>query len=138
MDYRLVENSDTGSDGKYTVNANGDVNLTVASDTDTVGKEITISGLASKADVDKGLTFTASALADGAPSLTYTAQLGDTIGIYGGTKQDGHTYNTNNITTTIDDKGDIRVLMDDNLVVGSQDGVDGSVKATGQGGAYLK
>lgn len=138
MDYRLVENSATGSDGKYTVDANGDVNLTVASDTDTVGKEITISGLASKADVDKGLTFTASALADGASSLTHTAQLGDTIGIYGGTKQDGHTYNTNNITTTIDDKGDIRVLMDDNLVVGSQDGVNGSVKATGQGGAYLK
>ena len=138
MDYRLVENSATGSDGKYTVDANGDVNLTVASDTDIVGKEITISGLASKADVDKGLTFTASALADGASSLTHTAQLGDTIGIYGGTKQDGHTYNTNNITTTIDDRGDIRVLMDDNLVVGSKDGVDGSVKATGQGGAYLK
>ena len=138
MDYRLVENSATGSDGKYTVDANGDVNLTVASDTDIVGKEITISGLASKADVDKGLTFTASALADGASSLTHTAQLGDTIGIYGGTKQDGHTYNTNNITTTIDNRGDIRVLMDDNLVVGSKDGVDGSVKATGQGGAYLK
>lgn len=138
MDYRLVENSATGSNGKYTVDANGDVKLTVASDTDTVGKGITISGLASKADVDKGLTFTASALADGASSLTHTAQLGNTIGIYGGTKQDGHTYNTNNITTTIDDRGDIRVLMDDNLVVGSKDGVDGSVKATGQGGAYLK
>lgn len=138
MDYRLVENSATGSDGKYTIDANGDVKLTVASDTDMVGKEITISGLASKQDVDKGLIFTASALADGASSLTHTAQLGDTIGIYGGTKQDGHTYNTNNITTTIDDEGDIRVLMDDNLVVGSQDGVDGSVKATGQGGAYLK
>lgn len=55
--------------------------LTVASDTDTVGKEITISGLASKADVVKGLTFTASALADGATSLTHTAQLGDSIGI---------------------------------------------------------
>ena len=138
MDYHLVENSTAGSDGKYTIDKNGDVKLTVASDTDTVGKEITISGLASKADVDKGLTFTASALADGASSLTHTAQLGDTIGIYGGTKQDGHTYNTNNITTTIDDTGDIRVLMDDNLVVGSKDGVDGSVKATGQGGAYLK
>ena len=139
MDYRLVENSATGSNGKYTIDANGDVKLTVASDTDTVGKEITISGLASKQDVDKGLTFTASALAEGATSLTHKAQLGDTIGIYGGNKQDGHTYNTNNITTTIDDKGDIRVLMDDNVVVGSKDtGVDGSVMATGQGGAYLK
>lgn len=85
------------------------------------------------------MTFTASALADGATSLTHTAQLGDSIGIFGGNKQDGHTYNTNNITTTIDARGDIRVLMDDNLVVGSKDtGVDGSVKATGQGGAYLK
>lgn len=139
MDYHLVENSASGSDGKYTIDANGDVKLTVASDTDTVGKEITISGLASKADVVKGLTFTASALADGATSLTHTAQLGDSIGIFGGNKQDGHTYNTNNITTTIDARGDIRVLMDDNLVVGSKDtGVDGSVKATGQGGAYLK
>ena len=139
MDYRLVENSASGSDGKYTIDENGDVKLTVASDTDTVGKEITISGLASRADVDKGLTFTASALADGASSLTHTVQLGDTIGIYGGTKQDGHTYNTNNITTTINAKGDIRILMDDNLVVGSKDtAVDGSVMATGQGGAYLK
>ena len=140
MDYHLVENSASGSDGKYTIDENGDVKLTVASDTDTVGKEITISGLASKADVVKGLTFTASALADGATSLTHTAQLGgDSIGIFGGNKQDGHTYNTNNITTTIDARGDIRVLMDDNLVVGSKDtGVDGSVKATGQGGAYLK
>lgn len=138
MDYHLVENSASGSDGKYSVDANGDVTLTVASPTDTVGKEITISGLASKADVDKGLSFTASALADGATSLTHTAQLGDSIGIFGGNKQDGHTYNTNNIIT-IDTRGDIRVLMDDNLVVGSKDtGVDGSVKATGQGGAYLQ
>lgn len=148
MDYHLVENSATGSDGKYSVDANGDVTLTVASSTDPTGKEITISGLASKTALEQGLTFTASALADGATSLTHTAQLGDTIGIYGGTKQDGHTYNTNNITTTISDKGDIRVLLDDNLTAtsltaGSKTtddaaGVDGSVMATGQGGAYLK
>ena len=148
MDYHLVENSASGSDGKYSVDANGDVKLTVASPTDTVGKEITISGLASKTALEQGLTFTASALADGATSLTHTAQLGDTIGIYGGTKQDGHTYNTNNITTTISDKGDIRVLLDDNLTATSltagskttadATGVDGSVMATGQGGAYLK
>ena len=148
MDYHLVENSATGSDGKYSVDANGDVTLTVASSTDPTGKEITISGLASKTALEQGLTFTASALADGATSQTYTAQLGDTIGIYGGTKQDGHTYNTNNITTTISDKGDIRVLLDDNLTAtsltaGSKTtddaaGVDGSVMATGQGGAYLK
>ena len=148
MDYHLVENSATGSDGKYSVDANGDVTLTVASSTDPTGKEITISGLASKTALEQGLTFTASALADGATSLTHTAQLGDTIGIYGGSKQDGHTYNTNNITTTISDKGDIRVLLDDNLTAtsltaGSKTtddaaGVDGSVMATGQGGAYLK
>ena len=148
LDYHLVENSASGSNGAYSVDANGDVKLTVASPADTVGKEITISGLASKTALEQGLTFTASALADGATSLTHTAQLGDTIGIYGGTKQDGHTYNTNNITTTIDDKGDIRVLLDDDLTAASLTagskttddaaGVDGSVMATGQGGAYLK
>lgn len=147
MDYHLVENSATGSDGKYSVDDNGDVTLTVASSTDPTGKEITISGLASKTALEQGLTFTASALADGATSLTHTAQLGDTIGIYGGTKQDGHTYNTSNITTTISDKGDIRVLLDDNLTAtsltaGSEKtdtaaGVDGMVTATGTGGAYL-
>ncbi|WP_444218964.1 ESPR-type extended signal peptide-containing protein [Dialister succinatiphilus] len=147
MDYHLVENSAAGSDGKYSVDANGDVTLTVASSTDSTGKEITISGLASKTALEQGLTFTASALADGATSLAHTAQLGDTIGIYGGSKQDGHTYNTNNITTTISDKGDIRVLLDDNLTAtsltaGSKTtdtaaGVDGMVTATGTGGAYL-
>ena len=147
MDYHLVENSAAGSDGKYSVDANGDVTLTVASSTDPTGKEITISGLASKTALEQGLTFTASALADGATSQTYTAQLGDTIGIYGGSKQDGHTYNTNNITTTISDKGDIRVLLDDNLTATSltagskttdtASGVDGMVTATGTGGAYL-
>lgn len=147
MDYHLVENSATGSDGKYSVDDNGDVILTIASSTDPTGKEITISGLASKTALEQGLTFTASALADGATSLTHTAQLGDTIGIYGGSKQDGHTYNTSNITTTISDKGDIRVLLDDNLTAtsltaGSKTtdaaaGVDGMVTATGTGGAYL-
>ena len=147
MDYHLVENSAAGSDGKYSVDANGDVTLTVASSTDSTGKEITISGLASKTALEQGLTFTASALADGATSLAHTAQLGDTIGIYGGSKQDGHTYNTNNITTTISYKGDIRVLLDDNLTAtsltaGSKTtdtaaGVDGMVTATGTGGAYL-
>ena len=148
MDYHLVENSASGSNGAYSVDANGDVKLTVASPTDTTGKEITISGLASKTALEQGLTFTASAMADGATSLTHKAQLGDTIGIYGGNKQDGHTYNTNNITTTINDKGEIRVLLDDNLTAASltagskttddATGVDGIVKATGQGGAYLQ
>ena len=148
LDYHLVENSDSGSDGKYSVDANGDVTLTVASSADTVGKEITISGLASKTELEKGLVFTADTMADGATSLTHTAQLGDIIGIYGGSKQEGHTYNTNNITTTISDRGDIRVLLDDNLTATSltagskttadATGMDGSVMATGQGGAYLK
>lgn len=147
MDYHLVENSASGSNGAYSVDANGDVQLTVASPTDTTGKEITISGLASKTALEQGLTFTASAMADGATSQTHTAQLGDTIGIYGGNKQDGHTYNTNNITTTISDEGDIRVLLDDNLTAtsltaGSKStdtatGVNGMITATGTGGAYL-
>lgn len=146
MDYHLVENSASGSNGAYSVDANGDVTLTVASPTDTTGKEITISGLASKTALEQGLTFTASAMADGATSLTHTAQLGDTIGIFG-KNQDGHTYNSNNINTTIDDQGNIRVLLDDNLTAtsltaGSKStdtatGVNGMITATGTGGAYL-
>ncbi|MCI6192460.1 MAG: YadA-like family protein [Megasphaera elsdenii] len=143
------------ADGAYVVDADGKVTLHVTNAADeNTGKDptnIVISGLASKAELDQldqGLSFTASALADDATSLTHTAQLGDSIGILGGNKQDGHTYNTNNITTTISDKGDIRVLLDDNLTATSltagskttddATGVDGIVKATGQGGAYLQ
>ena len=148
-DDRLVASD--AEDGAYVVDADGTVTLHVTNDADAkAGKNptnIVISGLASKAELDQGINFTASAMADGATKKSYNAKLGSTIGIFG-KNQDGHTYNSNNINTTIDDQGNIRVLLDDNLtatslIAGSETindvtGVDGIVKATGQGGAYLQ
>lgn len=148
-DDRLVASD--AEDGAYVVDADGTVTLHVTNDADAkAGKNptnIVISGLASKAELDQGINFTASATADGATKKSYNAKLGSTIGIFG-KNQDGHTYNSNNINTTIDDQGNIRVLLDDNLtatslIAGSETindvtGVDGIVKATGQGGAYLQ
>lgn len=145
-DDRLVASD--AEDGAYVVDADGTVTLHVTNDADAkAGKNptnIVISGLASKAELDQGINFTASATAGGATKESYNAKLGSTIGIFG-KNQDGHTYNSNNINTTIDDQGNIRVLLDDNLTAtsltaGSHDaaGVDGSIMATGQGGAYLK
>ena len=148
-DDRLVASD--AEDGAYVVDADGTVTLHVTNDADAkAGKNptnIVISGLASKEELDQGINFTASATADGATKESYNAKLGSTIGIFG-KNQDGHTYNSNNINTTIDDQGNIRVLLDDNLtatslIAGSETtndatGVDGIVKATGQGGAYLQ
>lgn len=148
-DDRLVASD--AADGAYVVDADGKVTLHVTNAADEkTGKDptnIVISGLASKAELDQGINFTASAKADGATKDSYNAKLGSTIGVFG-KNQDGHTYNSNNINTTIDDQGNIRVLLDDNLTATSltagskttadATGVDGSVMATGQGGAYLK
>ena len=148
-DDRLVASD--AADGAYVVDADGKVTLHVTNAADEkAGKDptnIVISGLASKAELDQGINFTASAKADGATKDSYNAKLGSTIGVFG-KNQDGHTYNSNNINTTIDDQGNIRVLLDDNLTATSltagskttadATGVDGSVMATGQGGAYLK
>ena len=148
-DDRLVASD--AADGVYVVDADGKVTLHVTNAADeSTGKDptnIVISGLASKAELDQGINFTASAKADGATKDSYNAKLGSTIGVFG-KNQDGHTYNSNNINTTIDDKGNIRVLLDDNLTATSltagskttadATGVDGIVKATGQGGAYLQ
>lgn len=147
-DDRLVA-ADTES-GAYVVDADGNVTLHLTSAADeAAGRDpsnIVISGIASQAELDQGLNFTASAMADGATSLSYKARLGNTIGIFG-KQQENHTYNSNNITTTIDDSGNIRILLDDNLTAtsltaGSRTtddaaGVDGSVTATGRSGAYL-
>ena len=148
-DDRLVASD--AADGAYVVDADRKVTLHVTNAADEkTGKDptnIVISGLASKAELDQGINFTASAKADGATKDSYNAKLGSTIGVFG-KNQDGHTYNSNNINTTIDDQGNIRVLLDDNLTATSltagskttadATGVDGSVMATGQGGAYLK
>ena len=131
-DYQLVGN---GADetGAYTVDSNGEVTLNVKDKKGNgAAKTVTISGLASQSYVDdKGLTFGANSGTD------YTAKLGTKVAVKGSNKQDGHTYSADNVTTEIDDSGNITIKLDDNLKSNSvtvgkdgtngKDGVDGAI-----------
>ena len=148
-DDRLVASD--SADGSYAVGTDGTVTLHVTNDADAkAGKapaNIVISGIASNATLQKGLNFEANGAEKEGGSAVYNAQLGGTVGVKGGDAKSGHTYNTDNITTTMNN-GTITVKLDNDLTAtsltaGSKTtddaaGVDGIVKATGQGGAYLQ
>ena len=90
-DYRLVENPETGSQGKYKVDSNGNMVLTVANDKGDK-KQVTLTDIASKAQqdnntssittinttLDKGLNFA------GDTGAVSNRKLGDTITVKGG------------------------------------------------------
>ena len=78
-DFSLVANPTAGSNGDYTVDANGDVALTVQDKNhpDKI-KTVTIKDVASKSEVDKGLNF------DGDSGTTINKKLGGTVAIKGG------------------------------------------------------
>ena len=134
-DMRLVKNP-ASADGTYTVDSNGDLTLTVqdANGTEATKQTITLSGLASKTEVDKGLNFAANS---GNP---YNAKLGNTVTIKGAVAKDGHEYSEDNLTTEIDAKGNITIKMDKDLTantvtVSGKDGKDGQIGITGKDGA---
>ena len=78
-DFSLVENPTAGSNGDYTVAANGDVALTVQDKNHPdKTKTVTIKDVASKSEVDKGLNF------DGDSGTTINKKLGGTVAIKGG------------------------------------------------------
>ena len=78
-DFSLVENPTAGSNGDYTVDANGDVALTVQDKNHPdQTKTVTIKDVASKSEVDKGLNF------DGDSGTTINKKLGGTVAIKGG------------------------------------------------------
>ena len=78
-DFRLVANPTAGSNGDYTVDANGDVALTVQDKNHPdQTKTVTIKDVASKSEVDKGLNF------DGDSGTTINKKLGGTVAIKGG------------------------------------------------------
>ncbi|EGL77221.1 Hep/Hag repeat protein [Veillonella parvula ACS-068-V-Sch12] len=78
-DFSLVANPATGSNGDYTVDANGDVALTVQDKNHPAQtKTVTIKDVASKSEVDKGLNF------DGDSGTTINKKLGGTVVIKGG------------------------------------------------------
>lgn len=105
-DMRLVQNP-ASTDGKYTVDSNGNLTLTVqdANGTESTKQTITLSGLASKAEVDKGLNFAANS------GTAYKAKLGDTVTIKGTAVKDGHNYSDENVTTEVDANGNITIWV---------------------------
>ncbi|WP_287055689.1 YadA-like family protein [Megasphaera sp.] len=129
--------------GAYTVGSDGKVTLKVKNNVaGSTPTDVVISGIASNAALQQGLNFKANAAEKTDGSDTYNAQLGRTVSVLGGAAKEKHTYNTDNITTTMDN-GTITVKLDDNLTATSltagskTTGVNGMVTATGTGGAYL-
>ena len=133
-DMRLVQNP-ASTDGKYTVDSNGNLTLTVqdANGTESTKQTITLSGLASKAEVDKGLNFAANS------GTAYKAKLGDTVTIKGTAVKDGHKYSDENVTTEVDANGNITIKLDkaltaDTVMVNGKDGNDGQIGLKGKDG----
>lgn len=134
-DMRLVKNP-ARNDGKYTVDNNGDLTLMVqdANGTESSKQTITLSGLASKAEVDKGLIFAANS------GMPYNAKLGNTVTVKGSAVKAGHDYSDENLTTEVDGNGNITIKMDKDLTantmtVSGKDGKDGQIGITGKDGA---
>lgn len=128
--------------GAYTVDSDGKVTLKVKNNVaGSAPTDVVISGIASNAALQQGLNFKANAAEKTDGSATYNAKLGGTVSVLGGAAQEKHTYNTDNITTTMDN-GTITVKLDNDLTANSltagSNTVDGRVKVTGATGAYVE
>ncbi|WP_278949345.1 hypothetical protein, partial [Megasphaera elsdenii] len=78
----------------------------------------------------KGLKFAANS------GNEYTAKLGTTVKVLGTAKKEGHEYTDDNLTTEIDEKGNITILMDKNvsaekIAVNGKDGENGKPGTAG-------
>ena len=103
-DFSLVANPTAGSNGDYTVDANGDVSLTVQDKNHPAQtKTVTIKDVASKSEVDKGLNF------DGDSGTTINKKLGGTVAIKGGAAAADLT--DNNIGVVSDGTGTLNVKL---------------------------
>lgn len=128
--------------GEYTVGSDGKVTLKVKNNAaGSTPTDVVISGIASNAALQQGLNFEANGAESVGGSAAYNAQLGGKVSIKGGAAQNGHTYNTDNITTTMDN-GTITVKLDNDLTAHSltagSAAVNGTVRVTGTGGAYIE
>lgn len=128
--------------GEYTVGSDGKVTLKVKNNVaGSTPTDVVISGIASNAALKQGLNFKANAAEKTDGSDTYNAQLGGTVSVLGGAAQEKHTYNTDNITTAMDN-GTITVKLDNDLTANSltagSSTIDGSVRVTGAKGAYVE
>ena len=103
-DFSLVANPAAGSNGDYTVDANGDVALTVQDKNHPdKTKTVTIKDVASKSEVDKGLNF------DGDSGTTINKKLGGAVAIKGGATAADLT--DNNIGVVSDGTGTLNVKL---------------------------
>ena len=128
--------------GEYTVGSDGRVTLKVKNNVaGSTPTDVVISGIASNTALQQGLNFEANVAENDGGSATYKAQLGGKVSIKGGAAQNGHTYNTDNITTTMNN-GTITVKLDNDLTANSltagSSTVDGRVRVTGAKGAYVE
>ena len=128
--------------GEYTVGSDGRVTLKVKNNVaGSTPTDVVISGIASNAALQKGLNFEANGAEKEGGSAAYNAPLGDKISVLGGAAKDKHTYNTDNITTTMNN-GTITVKLDNDLTAHSltagSSTVDGTVRVTGAKGAYVE
>ena len=103
-DFSLVANPAAGSNGDYTVDANGDVALTVQDKNHPdKTKTVTIKDVASKSEVDKGINF------GGDSGTTINKKLGGTVAIKGGAAATDLT--DNNIGVVSDGTGTLNVKL---------------------------
>jgi|GEM_PF-510906 len=107
-------------------------NITEASKTNAanIGDVQTIAESTATSLTGKGLKFAANSGAE------YTAKLGSTVNIQGTAKKEGHEYTADNLTTEIDEKGNITILMDKNvsaeqIAVNGKDGENGKPGTAG-------
>lgn len=129
-DLRLVKNPDA-ADGKYTVAQDGTVTLKVQNADGTVSSDITIGGFEG---VAKGLNFDANTrtTVDG---KAHNVKMGSTIKVQGTDPVDGHSYSADNVTTEVDDSGNITIKLDKDLTANTvtvgQAGKEGEKGAAG-------
>ena len=132
-DLRLVQNPDA-ADGKYTVAQDGTVTLKVQNADGSVSNNITIGGFEGVVDHYKGLNFDANTrtTADG---KVHNVKMGGTIKVQGTDPVSGHTYSADNVTTEVDDNGNITIKLDKDLTANTvtvgQAGKEGEKGAAG-------
>ena len=133
----LIANPAAGSNGVYKVNEQGEVTLQVQ---DAAGNNtpVTISGFEGVVDHYKGLNFDANSRKT-TDDKAYNVKMGGTIKVQGIDPVSGHDYSADNVTTEVDDNGNITIKLDkaltaDTVMVNGKDGKDGQIGLNGKNG----
>lgn len=133
----LIANPAADSNGVYKVNEQGEVTLQVQ---DAAGNNtpVTISGFEGVVDHYKGLNFDANSRKT-TDDKAYNVKMGGTIKVQGIDPVSGHDYSADNVTTEVDDNGNITIKLDkaltaDTVMVNGKDGKDGQIGLNGKDG----